>query len=108
MSSRHGMASPTRGARSSDDVHGPRPACCTSARIAQTARPLPASWLAATGADASDQVHAAAIRPALARLELLVITVITPETEQVLPAAEMPGLRSQMNDALLELIYDDR
>ena len=32
---------------------------------------------------------------------------ITPETEQVLPAAEMPGLRAEMNDALLELIYDD-
>jgi hypothetical protein len=43
----------------------------------------------------------------LASLDLLVITLITPETEQVLPAAEMPRLRSQMNDALLDLVYDD-
>jgi len=39
----------------------------------------------------------------LAGLDLLVITLITPETEQVLPAAEMPRLRSHMNDALLDL-----
>jgi hypothetical protein len=38
---------------------------------------------------------------------LLVIMLITPETEQVLPAAEMPGLRARMNDALLELVYDN-
>jgi hypothetical protein len=25
----------------------------------------------------------------------------------MLPAAEMPGLRTRMNDALLELVYDD-
>ena len=65
------------------------------------------AYLAATGADPSDEVGAAALRPAFASLDLLVITLITPETEQVLPAAEMPGLRSQMNDALLELVYDD-
>jgi len=65
------------------------------------------AYLAAAGANPCDQADAAALRPALASLELLVITVITPETEQVLPAAEMPGLRSQMNDALLELLYDD-
>ena len=44
---------------------------------------------------------------AFASLDLLVITLITPETEQVLPPAEMPGLRAQMNDALLELVRDD-
>jgi hypothetical protein len=43
----------------------------------------------------------------LASLDLLVITLITPETEQILPAAEMPRLRSQMNDALLDLVYED-
>ena len=42
-----------------------------------------------------------------ASLDLLVVTLITPETEQILPAAEMPGLRTRMNDALLELIYAD-
>ncbi len=65
------------------------------------------AYMAATGADPSDEAGAAALRPAFASLDLLVITLITPETEQVLPAAQMPGLRSQMNDALLELIYDD-
>ena len=65
------------------------------------------AYTAATGADPSDEASAAALRPAFASLDLLVITLITPETEQVLPAAEMPGLRSQTNDALLELVYDD-
>jgi AAA domain len=65
------------------------------------------AYLAATGADPCDQAGAAALRPAFASLDLLIITPITPETEQVLPAAEMPGLRSLMNDALLELVYDD-
>jgi hypothetical protein len=65
------------------------------------------SYLAATGADPSDEADAAALRPAFATLDLLVITPITPETEQVLPAAEMPGLRLDMNDTLLKLVYDD-
>jgi hypothetical protein len=65
------------------------------------------AYMATTGADPCDEAGAAALRPAFARLDLLVITLITPETEQVLPAAEMPGLRSQMNDALLELVHDD-
>jgi len=65
------------------------------------------AYLAATGADPLDQASAAALRLAFASLELLVITVITPQTEQVLPPAELPGLRAQMNDALLELLYDD-
>jgi predicted ATPase len=65
------------------------------------------AYLAATGADLSRQTDAAAVRAALASLDLMVITVITPATERALPAPEMPGLRSQMNDALLELVYDD-
>ncbi|MEH1017577.1 AAA family ATPase [Micromonospora sp. CPCC 206060] len=65
------------------------------------------AYLAATGADPAEEVDGATLRPAFASLDLLVITVITPETEQVLPAAELPGLRSRMNDALLELVYDD-
>jgi hypothetical protein len=63
--------------------------------------------MAAIGADPADEAGAAALQPAFASLDLLVITVITPETEQVLPAAEMPGLRSEMNDALVELVHDD-
>jgi len=65
------------------------------------------AYMAATGTDPCDEADAATLRPALASLDLLVITLITPETEQVLPAAEMPRLRSHMNDALLDLVYDD-
>jgi AAA domain len=65
------------------------------------------AYLAVTGADVSGEATAAVLQPAFGSLDLLVITPITAETEQVLPAAEMPGLRSQMNDALLELVYDD-
>jgi hypothetical protein len=55
----------------------------------------------------SEDVHGAPLRPAFASLDLLVITVITPETERMLPAAEMPGLRARMHDALVELVDDD-
>ena len=65
------------------------------------------AYIGTTGADPSDEAGAAALESAFASLDLLVITLITPETEQVLPAAEMPGLRAQMNDALLELVYGD-
>ena len=65
------------------------------------------AYLAATGSDPSREADAAAIRSALASLDLLVITAITAQTERVLPAPEMPELRSRMNDALLELVYDD-
>jgi hypothetical protein len=65
------------------------------------------AYLAATGSDPSAEAVSATLRPAFASLDLLVITPITPETEQLLPTAELPGLRSQMNDALLELVYGD-
>ena len=65
------------------------------------------AYLAATGADLPGEAGAVALRPAFASLDLLAITLITPETEQVLPAAELPRLRAEMNDALLELVYDD-
>src|SRR6267154_4682366 len=44
-------------------------------------------YMAAIGADPADEVGAAALRSSFASLDLLVITVITPETEQVLPTA---------------------
>lgn len=65
------------------------------------------AYLSAQGAEPSEQVEATALRHALATLDLLVIVAITPETERHLPAAELPGLRSRVNDALLELVYDD-
>ena len=65
------------------------------------------AYMAATGADLPGEAGAVALRPAVASLDLLVITLITPQAEQALPAAEMPRLRSEMNDALLELARDD-
>jgi AAA domain len=65
------------------------------------------AYLAATGADPAAEADIAALRPAFAHVDLLVITPITAETERILPAGELPGLRSRMNDALLELVYDD-
>ena len=65
------------------------------------------AYMSATGADISDEGGAAALRPAFASLDLLVITMITRETERVLPAAEMAALRTEMNDALMDLVYDD-
>jgi AAA domain len=65
------------------------------------------AYLTAIGADPADEAGAAVLQPAFASLDLLVITVITAETEHVLPAAELPGLRSEMNDALAELVHDD-
>jgi hypothetical protein len=65
------------------------------------------AYLAAAGADPCEQADSAALRPAFASLDLLVITPVTEQTERVLPPAEMPGLRLEMNDALLELVYGD-
>jgi predicted ATPase len=63
------------------------------------------AYLVATGADAEREADAPALRFALTSLDLLVITVITPETEQTLPTPDMPELRTRMNDALLDLVY---
>jgi predicted ATPase len=65
------------------------------------------AYLAAAAADAQRETAVPAIRSAVASLDLLLLTVITPETEQILPTPEMPRLRSAMNDALLEIVYDD-
>jgi len=65
------------------------------------------AYLAATGADAEREADTPALKPALAGLDLLVITVITPETERLLPTPELPGLREAMNAALLALVYAD-
>jgi AAA domain len=93
-----------------------------SLRILDTPPPLPGvvfdrtpldylAYLAAVGVDAEGEgdgeAGAPAIKSALASLDLLVITVVTPETEQTLPAPDMPELRARMNDALLELVYAD-
>jgi hypothetical protein len=66
------------------------------------------AYLAAAGAAPSSAADVPAhLRLAFDRLDLLVITPLTPETEQVLPEAELPALRARMNDALLDLVYAD-
>jgi hypothetical protein len=65
------------------------------------------AYLAAAGADPAGEAGAAALRRGFANLDLLVVTLITPETERALPPADMPRLRSQVNDALLELARED-
>jgi hypothetical protein len=62
------------------------------------------AYLAAIGADPEREADTRALKPALASLDLLVITVIT---EQTLPAPDLPELRARMNDALLDLVYAD-
>src|SRR6202012_980377 len=65
------------------------------------------AYLAATGVDPAAEVGPGALRSAFGSLGLLVLPRITAETEQLLPPAELPGLRTAMNEALLELAYDD-
>jgi predicted ATPase len=65
------------------------------------------AYLAATGADAEREADTPALKTALASLNLLVVTVITPQTERLLPTPELPELREAMNEALLELVYAD-
>ncbi|WP_330186327.1 AAA family ATPase [Dactylosporangium sp. AC04546] len=60
------------------------------------------AYLRAVGAD----VEVDGLAEALASLEMVVVLPITGETERVLPEAEFPGLRQDVNDALLELVHD--
>lgn len=65
------------------------------------------AYLCAQGVDFEGAADHASLRSALTSLDLLVITPITPETEQILPTAEMLRLREAMNGALLDLLYGD-
>lgn len=65
------------------------------------------AYLAVRGAEPEREADPAALRSGLGRLDLLILTPITAETERLLPRAEMPRLRAEMNDALLELVYRD-
>ena len=70
------------------------------------------AYLSAHGAGLSAHgaaldVDAAAVRSAMATLDLLVLTPITAETARVLPGADLPELRQAVNDALLDLVYGD-
>jgi hypothetical protein len=65
------------------------------------------AYLAAHGLAIEAEADTAALRAVLERLDLLVIALITAEGEALLPRAEMLPLRRGVNDALLELVYDD-
>ena len=65
------------------------------------------AYLSAQGVDFESAADPTSLQLVLTSLDLLVITPITPETEQVLPTAELLRLREAMNGALLDLLYDD-
>jgi hypothetical protein len=65
------------------------------------------AYLAAQGASIEAEADTSALRPALASLDLLIVVPITPETERVLPRAEMLRLRENMNGTMLDLLYSD-
>jgi hypothetical protein len=65
------------------------------------------AYLAALGASIEAAAGTYPLRPALASLDLLIVVPITPETERVLPRAEMFRLRENVHDTLLDLLYND-
>jgi hypothetical protein len=65
------------------------------------------AYLAALGASIEGEADPSALRSALASLDVLVVTPVTPETERVLPRPGLPQLRDTMNDALLDLLSSD-
>ncbi len=65
------------------------------------------AYLAALGASVEDEADPSVVRSALARLDLLIVTPVTPQTERVLPRPDLPQLRETMNDALLDLLSSD-
>ncbi|MEV6061016.1 ATP-binding protein [Nocardia asteroides] len=66
------------------------------------------AYLSTFGTDLEATIDLAAVRSALATLDLLVLVPVTETVERVLPAAEMPGLRAEMDGALADLVYADR
>jgi hypothetical protein len=65
------------------------------------------AYLAALGASVEDEADPSVLRSALACLDVLIVTPITPETERVLPRPDLPQLRETMNAALLDLLSSD-
>ncbi|HEX5502087.1 MAG TPA: AAA family ATPase [Thermomicrobiales bacterium] len=85
-----------------------RSLCSPAPRVVFDRTPLDfLAYLAALGVAVGATDDLPALRSALASLDLLVIVPIGQETERVLPRAELPRLRAAMNDALLDLVYDD-
>jgi hypothetical protein len=65
------------------------------------------AYLAALGAGIEGEADPPALHSALASLDLLIVTPITPETERVLPRPGLPRLRETMDGALLDLLSGD-
>jgi hypothetical protein len=65
------------------------------------------AYLAALGAGPEGEADPSAVRSALARLDLLIVTPVTAETERVLPRPGLPRLRETVNDTLLDLLASD-
>ncbi|MFC0532395.1 AAA family ATPase [Phytohabitans kaempferiae] len=65
------------------------------------------AYLRASGGELESDADVEALRSALTSLDLLVVIPITTDTERSLPPADFAELRKAMNDALLDLVYDD-
>ncbi len=65
------------------------------------------AYLTACGVDAEDAVDVDLVRSAMATIDLLVVVPNTEHTDRLLPRADFPELGAAVNDALLELVYDD-
>ncbi|MCX4781800.1 ATP/GTP-binding protein [Streptomyces sp. NBC_01264] len=68
------------------------------------------AYLVACGRSVEGEVDEAgqqALESAMSSLDLLVLLPVTPETERLLPGAELPGLRGRMDEALAEILHGD-
>ncbi|GAA4255076.1 AAA family ATPase [Dactylosporangium darangshiense] len=76
-----------------------------AARVVFDRTPLDfVAYLRASGTDLESDADVAALRSAMASLDLLVVVPITPLLP---PPPDFADLRAAMNDALLDLVYDD-
>lgn len=65
------------------------------------------AYLAVQGCDIRSDIEPAELCAAFMSLDLLIVTPITAEIENVLPTADMPALRRAVNATLLDLLDDD-
>lgn len=65
------------------------------------------AYLRASSVELDPDTDVDALRSALTSLDLLVVMPITTDTERLLPPPDFAELRKTMNDALLDLVYDD-
>lgn len=65
------------------------------------------AYLAVCGRAVEDEVAPDELAAAMSSLDLLVLVPVTAETERLLPAAELPGLRRAADEALAEILHAD-